>query len=164
MTIHPHNAERRSGKQLADAKAVNQRNKVAINHEETFDSNVLFKGITDNTPREAGLEIVNKTFFSPTESDVINQWQHHLTVIKILTGCLAHKGVKAEDLDYWKTYKSFLDSSGIGEKLVSVAGSPTNYIPTGWSNELLQYFYQELEVAALFNMFPMPQNPYDWKL
>ena len=29
---------------------------------------------------------------------------------------------------------------------------------------MLQYFYQELEVAALFNMFPMPQNPYDWKL
>ena len=50
----PAQRQEKVGKQLADGKAVNQRNKVAVNQEETFDSNVMFKGITDKTPPDDG--------------------------------------------------------------------------------------------------------------
>ena len=157
----PAQRQEKVGKQLADAKAVNQRNKVAVNQEETFDSNVLFKGIKDNTPPDLAMDIINKTFVLPTDSDVIQQWQRKLTEIKILSECLK---IKPQDLKAWKAYEMFLEASGIAEKFVATGTAPANYIPTGWSNELLQYFYQELEVAALFTSFPMPQNPFDWKL
>ena len=157
----PAQRQEKTGKQLADAKAVNKRNKVAINHEPTFDSNVLFKGITEKTPPDIAMDIINKTYVLPTDSDVIQQWQRHLTEIKILSECLK---VKPQDLDAWKAYEMFLEASGIGAKFVATGTAPANYIPTGWSNELLQYYYQELEVAALFTEFPMPQNPFDWKI
>ena len=157
----PAQRQEKVGKQLADAKAVNQRNKVNINTEETFASDVLFKGITDNTPREIAMDIINKTYVLPTDSEVIHQWQRKLTEIKILSECLK---CKPQDLNAWKAYELFLEASGIGAKFVATGTAPANYIPTGWSNELLQYYYQELEVAALFTEFPMPQNPFDWKI
>ena len=148
------------GKQLKDAKRINHKNKVAIQHTETFDSNILFKGITENTPEDEAMEIVTKTFTLPTEAEVIQTWQRKLTEIKILSEFL---GKKPEDLNAWKSYETFIDETGI-KAIINRAGAPDNYIPVGWSNELLQYFYQELEVAALFMEFTMPQNPYDWKL
>ena len=148
------------GKQLADAKMINQRNKVGFQHTETFDSNILFKGITEDTPEDVAMGIVYKTFTSATDSDTIRQWQRKLTEIKILSECLDKR---PEELASWKAYEIFLEQTGI-DKIINLAGAPTNFIPEGWSNELLQYFYQELEVAALFREFPMPQNPFDWKL
>ena len=149
------------GKQLADAKRINTQNKAVIHQEAALPADMLFKGLTDETPKDVGKVILDKTFSTHTEAEVIKDWQRHLTEIKILTGCLK---VRPEELQIWKGYEAFLDESGIGEKIVTVAGAPTNYIPEGWSNELLQYFYQELEVAALFMEFTMPQNPFDWKL
>ena len=157
----PEERQTKVGKQLADAKRVSQQNKVPIETEESFDSDILFKGLTDSTPKEVGLAIVDKTFSSPTDSDMIKDWKHHLTVVKILSECLKRQ---PEDLKYWNTYNAFLEGSGIGEKLVSVAGAPSNYIPEGWSDQITHQFQQELEVAMLFPEFTQPQNPYDHKI
>lgn len=149
-------------KQLTDAKAINAQNKgvIPIMGEEVFDSNYLFKGITENTPKDVALTIINKTYQSPTDDEVIQEWQRQLATIKILSECLDRHPT---GLDAWAGYEKFIGDTGIA-KIINTSGAPTNYIPEGWSNEILQYYYQELEVAALFSEFPMPQNPYDWKL
>ena len=157
----PAESREKVGKQLADAKRVNQRAKVEIETEEPLGSDFLFKGLTDSTPKDVGLKIIDKTYSAPTKSEVISDWQHHLTVVKVLSECLK---VKPQDLAYWKTYETFLEQSGIGEKIVSVAAATTNYIPEGWSTELTHAFYQELEVAMIFPEFTMPQNPFDHKI
>lgn len=149
-------------KQLEDAKAINKRNKavIPIHGQETFDSDFLFKGITETTPKDVAMGIVKTTWFSPTESEVIKTWQNKLTELKILSECL---DCKPHDLEMWKSYEQFLEDTGI-DKIVNLAGAPTNFIPEGWSDDLLQYFYQELEIAMMFADFTMPQNPYDWKI
>ena len=157
----PAESREKVGKQLADAKRVNQRAKVEIETEESLGADFLFKGLTDATPKDVGLEIINKTYSAPTESEVISDWQHHLTRVKVLSECLK---VKPQDLAYWKTYEAFLEQSGIGAKIQAVAGAPTNYVPTGWSTDLTHAFYQELEVAMIFPEFTMPQNPFDHKV
>ena len=157
----PAESREKVGKQLADAKRVNQRAKVEIETEESLGADFLFKGLTDATPKDVGLEIINKTYSAPTESEVISDWQHHLTRVKVLSECLK---VKPQDLAYWKTYEAFLEQSGIGAKIQAVVGAPTNYVPTGWSTDLTHAFYQELEVAMIFPEFTMPQNPFDHKV
>ena len=157
----PAESQEKVGKQLADAKRVNQRAKVEIETEEPLGVDYLFKGITESTPKDVGLEIINKTYSAPTKSEAISDWQHHLTRVKVLSECLK---VKPQDLAYWKTYESFLEQSGIGAKIQAVAGAPTNFIPTGWATEITHAFYQELEVAMIFPEFTMPQNPFDHKV
>ena len=146
-------------KQLSESQAINKQQEFPIFHEEVPES-VIFKGLTETTPREVVLDTLNKVYEAPTESEVIKNWQRETSRIKILSGCL---DVRPQELDAWPAYEKFLEDTGMA-KIVNLTGAPSNYIPVGWSDEIQRYFYQELEVAQMFSRFPMPQNPFDWKL
>jgi len=47
---------------------------------------------------------------------------------------------------------------GIG----ATAGQGTEWVPTGFSSQITLLTERELRVAALFDSFDMPQNPFDW--
>ena len=151
-------------KQLDDAQEINkeQRKQRVVMHEEETSGDYLFKGLTEKTPEHEVKNILETTFRSPTTSDIIKEWQTRLTEIKILASCLKKRPT---ELRAWKAYEDFIETTGIS-KLVHLGGhgGGAHYIPEGWSNDLLQYFYQELEMPMLFEEFVMPQNPFDWKL
>lgn len=121
----------------------------------------LFKDLKEGMPQKKAVEIVYKALATPfKEDECMKEWQEYMDKFKLYKG---YFGKDPVDTPIFGEYEIFLEKSGLKDAL-SVAGSPANFIPEGWSSEILQYYQQELMVATLFDDFEMPQNPFYWKI
>ena len=155
------------GKQLADATEINERPNRAIpvfgENTVKIGDDFLIKGITPLTPRIEA----NKTFYtalkSPTESEAMIELQTRCDRMKMK--CELLKKQPHELLEY-EGFESFLEKTGFDDVIHKIVGTgtTTNFIPAAWSNEVQKYYYLALKVAALFNEFTMPQNPFRWDI
>ena len=149
-------------KQLADATRINEEKKslarnMPIFGVESVGADLLFKEITPSTPQPIAKAIIEKVIGSPTQSEVIKEFQERSDKIKILCGYL---GKQPHQLNMYKEYESWCEKTGLG-KVLSVVDSPANWIASGWSPEMLTYYQQELMIASLFGTpFEMPNDPF----
>ena len=157
-------------RQLSEAQAINKRNKRIIpiwgGELESVDANYLFKGITEKTPPDEVEEVLTKVLCSPTDSALIKDFQRHCDRVKIARDMLDNSQVSSGDYKktkWYREYQQFLENSGI-DKILTVGNATTDFIPEGWSMEILSRFYQELEVASAFMEFELPHSPFNWPL
>ena len=157
-------------KQLEEAADINQRNKRIIpiwgGQVEKVDANYLFKGITENTPPEVAQEVLTKSLTSPTDSAVIKDFQRLADRAKIAKDLLDNSQVSGGDYKrtkWYKEYHKFLEDTEIN-KILTIANATADFVPEGWSMDILYRFYQELEVASAFMEFEMPHSPFTWPL
>lgn len=147
-------------KGLKDLKEIAQKTKSVSPWSEEVSGDILFKGIGESTPQQVVVDTLNTAYESPTDSEVIKEWQEWATRIKVLSQCLK---VEPEELQTYKEYEAFLEKTGLA-KIVNLTGAPTNFIPEGWSDMIQQQFYQRLEVVQMFPDYTMPRNPHHWDI
>lgn len=153
-------------KQLADAQQINEDKKLSspmgkipiLGGVESVESDLIFKEINDHTPPEVAKAVINKAIGSPSDDQRIIELQEWSDKIKILCG---NTNKMPFQLKCWPEYEKWLTKTGLG-KAMSVADSPANWIPEGWSAELLTFYQQELMIASLFEMMEMPTDPFRW--
>lgn len=62
-----------------------------------------------------------------------------------------------------KTPREFMEKSSLGKALASATGSSgANWVPEGWSDEMLTDYEQALLVTEAFDSFDMPQDPFNY--
>ena len=154
-------------RQLQEARSINTRNKRIIpvwgGNVEKVDANYLFKGVKEDTPPKVAKEIVTKVLTSPTDSETIKEFQRLSDRVKVASGLLEFNRGDVTRTKWYKEYQQFLEDTEIS-KILTIANATDNFIPEGWSMEILTRFYQELEVATAFMDFDMPQSPFTWPL
>lgn len=154
-------------RQLQEAQAINARNKRIIpvwgGKVETVDANYLFKGIKEDTPPEVAKEVVTKVLTSPTDSEVIKEFQRLSDCVKVADGLLDFNRGEVKKTKWYQEYQKFLEATEI-DKILNIANATSGFVPQGWSNEILTRFYQELEVATAFMDFDMPVDNFTWPL
>ena len=154
-------------KQLADAQEIQKRPNRAIpvvgEHTTKVDEDFLIKGITPLTPRKEANETFYKALKSPTDSEAMAELQTRCDRMKMK--CELLKKQPHQLLEY-EGFESFLEKTGFEDVIHKIVGTgtTTNFIPEAWSNEVQKYYYLSLKVAALFNEFTMPQNPFRWDI
>lgn len=111
---------------------------------------------------------------SPGQSEIIKGFQTINDDVMILSGLLKGfgSGKTIEQLDYWKTPSKelggyspndFIEKTGLGKALSSVSGnSGANWVPQGWSSEMLHDYENDLMLHDVFQSFDMPQDPYNY--
>ena len=153
-------------KQLADAQEINKRPNRAIpvfgEHTSKVGEDFLIKGITPNMPLDEAQKTFYKALKSPTDSEVMLELQTRCDRMKMKCDLLKKE---PHQLREFAGFQSFLEKSGF-EDVIKIIGTSTttNFVPEGWSNEVQKYYYLALKVAALFNEFTMPQNPFNWDI
>jgi HK97 family phage major capsid protein len=104
------------------------------------------------------IKAVHDALYSKTKDDVVKEWQIWCDRIKIHCGLT---GKRPYELNIFKDYEGFIEKTGLG-KALTVVGSPANWIPEGWSEDIITYYQQALRVVDLFETFEMPQDPFYW--
>jgi len=101
---------------------------------------------------------IEKALSTPTEDEVIKRFQEYNDDLLIMSGMLnCHPKV----LKYYRKFEEFVGKSELRKALDSAtAGEGKEWVPTGFSAELIRIFRLELTVGALFQQFDMPQDPY----
>lgn len=150
-------------KQLADAQRINeglqrQRKGLPVFSDDVPPGETLIKGIQEGMPEKQAQAVLNKVVATPTQDDTIHDFQVWSDRLKILCGYL---NKQPHELKCFKEYTAFTEKTGLG-KALSVAGSPSNWVPEAWSAEMWLYYQQTLKVADLFFEFEMPQDPFQW--
>ena len=153
-------------RQLSHSTTITSRPNRAIpvfgEHTSKVGADFLIKGITPNMP----LDEAQKTFYtalkSPTDDEAMLELQTRCDRIKMKCDLLKKQ---PHQLQEFAGFQSFLEKSGF-EDVIKIIGTSTttNFVPEGWSNEVQKYYYLALKVAALFNEFTMPQNPFNWDI
>lgn len=66
-----------------------------------------------------------------------------------------------QELKMWKKWRA---KAGEFTKALDTAtgGEGQDWVPTGWSQQLIEKIHLQLKVAALFPAFDMPTNPFTW--
>lgn len=156
-------------RQHDDAKAVHERNRSnrvipLVGGSEKYDEGYLFKRIVPGMPRKDAEKEIQKVLSSPTDSEVIKEWQRRMDRMKVLCVLLTKPGpgqktVTPRDTYAWAEHEAFLEKTGIS-KVLTTGSIATDFVPEGWSMELLSYYYEKLELGAAFDTFPMPHNPF----
>ena len=154
---------------LNDAQTINARNRVGARvfpkHIKTLKGSYLQENLRPNTDKKTAMKVVNDVIRNETDSEVMKEFQQRMDKMKIRCGLLATRNkaggsiLRPSETDAWEDHKNFLDKSGITKILTNV-NITTDFVPEGWSTELLQYYYEKLEVGGSFMSFPMPRSPY----
>ena len=110
--------------------------------------------------------VVENVLSSDTNSEVIKEWQILTDKMKIRCALLTPRGsnpISAKQTAAWAEYEEFLQKSGI-EKVLNLGNIATDFVPQGWSMELLSYYYAALQIGSVFETFPMPHSPYTYPI
>ena len=153
-------------KQLADAQEIQKRPNRAIpvfgEYTEKVDEDFLIKGITPGMPDEEAQDTFYKALKSPTDSDMMIEFQQRCDRIKMKCQLLDKR---PHELKEYKGFQAFLEKTGFDDVVkVITTSTTTNFVPEGWSNEVQKYYYLALKVTMLFSEFTMPQNPFRWDI
>jgi len=79
-----------------------------------------------------------------------------------------HEGMTSEEIrQSLDTTKELQEMQRVlGKEMIAVddttAGQGSEWVPTGFSSQITLLTERELKVAALYDSFDMPQNPFDW--
>ena len=125
---------------------------------ETIDRRI-FDGYEDATYDEQQ-KILRKALTHPTNDPVMHEFHKYCDSMKLRSAIL---DIKPRESKYFPKYEKFLQDTGL-EKVINIAGAPSNFIPESWSAEMLTYYYQELMVASAFESFTMPNDPFRYDI
>ena len=153
-------------KQLADAQEINKRPNRAVpvfgEHTTKIGEDFLIKGITPLTPRDEAQKTFYTALKSPTDDGNMIEFQTRCDRMKMKCDLLKKA---PHQLREFQGFQEFLEKTGFDNVVKVITTSTTSdFVPEGWSNEVQKYYYLALKVAALFNEFPMPQNPFRWDI
>ena len=120
----------------------------------------IFKEINDYTPPQVVKALLEKAIGSPTDDEFIHELQEWGDKIKIYAGLTGKELWQCPSI--WNQYEQFCEKSGLS-KVLSIVGSPTNWVPEGWSAEMLTFYQQILLIGGQFMpSIELPQDPFHW--
>lgn len=162
-------------KQIVDIQRILEENKkdksTHFNGDEAWGTKDV-KNIPEGlTTKELHQNVIAK---SPGGSEIIKGFQMINDDVLILRGVLSGFGspLQVDQLDYWKrpnkelgghTPTEFIEKTGLGKALSSVSGSSgANWVPQGWSSEMLHDYENDLMLHDVFQSFDMPNDPFNY--
>lgn len=109
-----------------------------------------------------GMETIHK---SATKDERIVSFQKAADDLYLASAVL---GKKPQELKLYKSFKGLLENENMSElkKAMTTGGSTAGaeWIPTGYSAQLMQMIENERVLAKFFPSFQMPQSPYVWPI
>jgi len=169
-------------KQLADAQGIieelkkqNDKIKRVINqNQQGWKDKSEAWGTYDKFPEKWTTKDIHENIFVPrTEREEV-KIAHVINDDVFLLSKILDK--EPRELEYWDSYpkhlmgltagktpREFMEKSNLGKALATVTGSSgADWVPEGWSDEMLTDYEQALLVAETFQSFDMPQDPYNF--
>ena len=165
-----------SEKSESDLVEINQKHISTVNSQqakqkvpvfaEAKSQDYLVKGIRQGMSAIESQAVVEDVLSSPTDSDVIKEWQTRMDKMKIRCAILTPRGhnmISPRATKAWSEHEDFLTRTGI-DKVLRLGNVATDFVPHGWSMELLAYYYAALQVGSIFDTFPMPYSPFTYPI
>ena len=94
---------------------------------------------------------INNIITAPTDDGTLIEYQKLCDRVKLNCELL---NKKPHELEMWSEVETFLEKTGI-DKVLDIAGAETNFVPEGWSMQVMGRYYQQLRVGSTFEEFPM---------
>jgi hypothetical protein len=118
--------------------------------------NFMFSGVQLNP---LDIDVIEKSLYTPAGTDEVakklQDWNDDLYLL-----CQCTK----QSPESLRSFKSFETKwSELAKALnTQTAGSGLEWVPTGFSSQMIEFVEIEAKVASLFNSFTMPTNPYTY--